>query len=208
DTIFDVASLTKVVATAPSILILAEEGKLRLVDPVVRYLPEFAAAGGERDKVTIEQLLTHRAGFPPDDPLDLYTGSPEEIFARKYREPLANPPGTKFVYSDIGYEVLGEVVRKVSGQSLDRFAAERIFVPLGMKNTTFHPLPPGEGRGEGRTRAEVARIAPTEQRQGRWMRGEVHDPRAYALGGVAGHAGLFSTAEDLAKYCEMILSGG
>ena len=208
DTIFDAASLTKVVATAPSILILAEEGKLRLVDPVVRYLPEFAAGGGDREKVTIEQLLTHRAGFPPDDPLELYTGTAEEIFARKYRQPLTNPPGSKFVYSDVGYEVLGEIVRKVSGQTLDRFAAERIFRPLGMKDTRFYPLPPGEGRGEGGAKAEVARIAPTEQREGRWMRGEVHDPRAYALGGVAGHAGLFSTADDLAKFCKMILAGG
>ncbi|HTD53670.1 MAG TPA: serine hydrolase, partial [Thermoanaerobaculia bacterium] len=208
DTIFDAASLTKVVATAPSILILAEEGKLRLVDPVVRYIPEFGDGGGDREKVTIEQLLTHRAGFPPDDPLELYTGTPEEIFARKYRQPLVNPPGSKFVYSDVGYEVLGEIVRKVSGQTLDRFAAEHVFRPLGMKDTAFHPLPPGEGRGEGRTRAGISRFAPTEQREGRWMRGEVHDPRAYALGGVAGHAGLFSTADDLAKFCEMILAGG
>ncbi len=208
DTIFDAASLTKVVATAPSILILAEEGKLRLVDPVVRYIPEFAAGGGDREKVTIEQLLTHRAGLPPDDPLELYTGTSEEIFARKYRQPLVNPPGAKFVYSDVGYEVLGEIVRKVSGQTLDRFAAEHIFRPLGMKDTAFHPLPPGEGRGEGRTRADVSRYAPTEQREGRWMRGEVHDPRAYAVGGVAGHAGMFSTANDLAKFCEMILAGG
>ncbi len=226
DTIFDAASLTKVVATAPSILILAEEGKLRLVDPVVRFLPEFAAGGGDREKVTIEQLLTHRAGFPPDDPLELYTGKPEEIFARKYRQPLVNPPGSKFVYSDVGYEVLGEIVRKVSGQTLDRFAAERIFRPLGMKDTRFHPLPPGEpvglrssphpaplpgGEGEvggGASRRDVSRMAPTEQREGRWMRGEVHDPRAYAVGGVAGHAGMFSTADDLAKFCEMILAGG
>ncbi|HYR45636.1 MAG TPA: exo-beta-N-acetylmuramidase NamZ domain-containing protein, partial [Thermoanaerobaculia bacterium] len=208
DTIFDAASLTKVVATAPSILILAEEGKLRLVDPVVRYIPEFAAGGTDREKVTLEELLTHRAGFLPDDPLELYTGTPEEIFARKYRQPLVNPPGSKFVYSDVGYEVLGEVVRKVSGQTLDRFAAEHIFRPVGMKDTRFYPLPPGEGRGEGRAKADVSRIAPTEQRDGRWMRGEVHDPRAYALGGVAGHAGMFTTADDLAKFCEMILAGG
>lgn len=201
DTIFDVASLTKVVATAPSILMLAEEGKLRLADPVVRYIPDFAAGGGERAKVTIEQLMTHRAGLPPDDPLDLYTGTPAEIFARKYRQPLASRPGTEFVYSDVGYEVLGEIVRVVSGKPLDRFAEERIFRPLGMRETGFRPAGSAPAGG-------VSRIAPTEQREGRWMRGEVHDPRAYAVGGVAGHAGLFSTADDLAKFCRMILGGG
>ena len=201
DTIFDVASLTKVVATAPSILILIEEGKLRLADPVTRYIPDFAAGGGDRSKITIEQLLTHRAGLAPDDPLDLYTGSPDEIFARKYRQPLASRPGVEFVYSDVGYEILGEIVRRVSGQPLDRFAQERIFRPLGMTETAFRPLATSRG-------LDVSRVAPTEQREGRWMRGEVHDPRAYAVGGVAGHAGLFSTADDLAKFCRMILGGG
>ncbi len=212
DTVFDVASLTKTVATAPSIMILVEEGKLLLSDPVVRHIPEFAPAGGDRAKVTIEHLLTHRAGLPPDDPLALYAGTPEEIFARKYQLPLKSAPGSQFVYSDVGYEVLGEVVRRVSGERLDHFAEEHIFRPLGMKDTVFIPLPPGEGR----VRAQPApphgipssRIAPTERRGDHWMRGEVHDPRAYALGGVAGHAGLFSTAADLAKFCRMILEGG
>ena len=212
DTIFDVASLTKTVATATSVMILVEEGKLALSDPVARHIPEFAAGGGERNKVTIEHLLTHRAGLPPDDPLDLYTGTPEEIFARKYRQPLTSPPGAQFVYSDVGYEVLEEVIRKVSGERLDRFAEERIFRPLGMKDTFFVPLPPVESRGGGqpapRLPTTVSRFAPTEKRDGRWMRGEVHDPRAYALGGVAGHAGLFSTASDLARFCRMILEGG
>ncbi|MEP6769609.1 MAG: exo-beta-N-acetylmuramidase NamZ domain-containing protein [Acidobacteriota bacterium] len=202
DTIFDIASLTKCVATAPSILILVEEGKVRLEDPVTRYIPEFAAGGGERSKVTVEQLLTHRAGFPPDDPIELYVGTPEAIFARKYREPLRSRPGSEFVYSDVGYEVLGEIVRRVSGRTLDRFAAERIFRPLGMNDTGFRPLSPG-GPPES-----PPRVAPTEQREGRWMRGEVHDPRAFALGGVAGHAGVFSTADDLAKFCRMIVNGG
>jgi uncharacterized protein YbbC (DUF1343 family)/CubicO group peptidase (beta-lactamase class C family) len=210
DTVYDVASLTKVVATATSVMILVEEGKLRLGDPVARYIPEFAAGGGERDKVTVEHLLTHRAGLPPDDPLELYTGAPEEIFARKFQLPLKSAPGEKFVYSDAGYEVLGELVRRVSGQRLDEFAAERVFRPLGMKNTVFLPLEHG---------IPASRIAPTEKflpseargaKEGgdHWMRGEVHDPRAFALGGVAGHAGLFSTADDLAKFCRMILGGG
>ncbi len=239
DTVFDVASLTKTVATATSVMILIEEGKLLLSDPVVKHIPEFAPEGGDRAKVTIEHLLTHRAGLLPDDPLDLYAGPPDEIFARKYRQPLRSTPGSQFVYSDIGYEVLGEVVRRVSGERLDRFAEERIFHPLVMKDTFFIPLPPaGEREGsplaslQSRPRPEVApreasgrqgrmrdqpsprlpvllsRVAPTERRGDHWMRGEVHDPRAYALGGVAGHAGLFSTAADLAKFCRMILEGG
>ncbi len=203
DTVFDIASLTKCVATAPSILILVEEGRIRLGDPVTRYIPEFAAGGGERSKVTVEQLLTHRAGFPPDDPIELYTGTPEEIFARKFREPLRSRPGSEFVYSDVGYEVLGEIVRRVSGERLDVFAEKRIFRPLGMADTEFRPL-----QRAGEYRIPSSRIAPTEQREGRSMRGEVHDPRAYAVGGVAGHAGVFSTADDLAKFCRMILGGG
>ena len=199
DTVFDVASLTKVVATAPAVLILVEEGKLRLGDPIVRYLPEIAPDGGDRARITVEELLIHRAGFPPDDPISLYTGSPDEIFARKAWEPLAQAPGKGFLYSDADYEVLGELVRRVSGESLDRFAAERIFRPLGMKDTAFLPLAAG---------TPPSRIAPTEQRDGHWMRGEVHDPRAFAVGGVAGHAGLFSTADDLARFCRMILGGG
>jgi uncharacterized protein YbbC (DUF1343 family)/CubicO group peptidase (beta-lactamase class C family) len=213
DTVFDVASLTKPVATATSVMILIEEGKLLLSDPVVRFIPEFAAGGGDRAKVTIEHLLTHRAGFPPDDPLELYNGTPDEIFARKYQQPLASVPGARFVYSDVGYEVLGEIVRRVSGERLDRFAEDHIFRPLGMTDTTFLPLSPRERdgvRGEPKEprRISANRIAPTEKRGDHWMRGEVHDPRAYAVGGVAGHAGLFSTAADLAKFCRMILDGG
>lgn len=203
DTVFDVASLTKTVATAPSVMLLVEDGKLQLADPVVRFIPEFAEPGTERARITVEQLLTHRAGFPPDDPLELYTGTQEEIFARKYRRPLESAPGSRFVYSDAGYEVLGELVRKVSGEPLDRFAAQRIFGPLGIKDTHFRPL-----AADSPAAVPRSRIAPTERREGRWMRGEVHDPRAYALGGVAGHAGLFSSAQDLAKFCRMILEGG
>ena len=201
DTVFDAASLTKPVATATSVMILVEEGKLRLSDPVVRHIPEFGAPESDRGRVTVEQLLTHRAGFPPDDPLSLYEGTPEEIFARKYAQPLEAAPGTRFTYSDVGYEVLGELVRRVSGKRLDAFAAERIFRPLGMRDTHFRPA-------GGVFPVPAARIAPTEKVGERWLRGEVHDPRARALGGVAGHAGLFSTADDLARYCRMILAGG
>ncbi len=148
DTVFDVASLTKTVATGTSVMILVEEGKLLLSDPVVKHIPEFAPERGDRAKVTIEHLLTHRAGLPPDDPLDLYAGTPDEIFARKYQQPLKSAPGSQFVYSDVGYEVLGELVRRVSGERLDRFAEEHIFRPLGMEDTTFLPLSPA-GEREG-----------------------------------------------------------
>ncbi len=216
DTIFDAASLTKPVATAASVMILIEEGKLNLADPVIRHIPEFGSEGTDRAKITIEQLLTHRAGFQPDDPLEIYKGTPEEIFARKYAQPLAALPGSRFIYSDVGYEVLGEVVRRVSGKRLDEFAAERIFRPLGMKDTHFRPIPifstfvgaalsAARGRGQA---PPLQRIAPTERREERSLRGEVHDPRAYALGGVSGHAGLFSTAADLARFCRMLLAGG
>jgi uncharacterized protein YbbC (DUF1343 family) len=213
DTVFDVASLTKPVVTATSVMILVERGKVALRDPVVRYIPEFAPDGGDRAKVTVEQLLTHRAGLPPDDPIDLYTGSPAEIFERKYREPLEAPPGTRFRYSDVGYEVLGSLVERVSGEPLDRFAEEKIFRPLGMKESHFRAVATSRFLGEKMdladpSRPPLSRIAPTERRDDRWMRGEVHDPRAYALGGVAGHAGLFSTADDLSRYCRMILGGG
>jgi uncharacterized protein YbbC (DUF1343 family)/CubicO group peptidase (beta-lactamase class C family) len=200
DTVFDLASLTKVVATATSVMTLVERGAVRLQDPVVKYLPDFGREGG-REKVTVEQLLTHRAGLAPDDPMGLYTGTPAEIFRRKYATALAQAPGSRFVYSDAGYEVLGEVVRVVSKRSLDRYAAEEVFAPLGMTETGFRPL-------GSQQPVPVSRVAPTEKVDGRILRGEVHDPRARALGGVAGHAGLFSTADDLARYCSAILGGG
>jgi len=212
DTIFDLASLTKVVATATSIMILVERGKLRLNDPLSNYIPEIKGEG--RERITLELLLTHRAGYAPDfDLRDRWSGYDEAI-KRLVPEPLRNPPGAKFVYSDINYIALGEVVHRVSGLTLDEFARRNIFVPLGMRNTGFRP------------RARLRRrTAPTEKQRGqlsylgdtpdnsavnndKWLRGEVHDPTSYRMGGVAGHAGLFSTADDLAIYCQMILNGG
>jgi uncharacterized protein YbbC (DUF1343 family)/CubicO group peptidase (beta-lactamase class C family) len=212
DTIFDLASLTKVVATTTSIMILVERGKLRLSDPVSLHLPELKGEG--RDRITIEQLLTHVSGYAPDfDLRERWTGYDEAI-KRLVKEPLRNPPGSRFIYSDIGFIALGEVVARVSGMPLDQFAQKNIFGPLGMQNTGFRPSP-----------ALRARIAPTEKRRGQlsylgdtginagaegevWLRGEVHDPTSYRMNGVAGHAGLFSTANDLAIYCQMILNGG
>ncbi|HEU4795667.1 MAG TPA: serine hydrolase, partial [Pyrinomonadaceae bacterium] len=212
DTIFDVASLTKVVATATSIMILVERGKVRLHDPVSVYIPELKGEG--RENITIEQLLIHRSGYAPDfDLRERWTGYDEAI-KRLIKEPLRNPPGTRFIYSDIGFIALGEVVKRVSGMPLDRFAKQNIFVPLRMRDTGFSPAA-----------ALRARIAPTEKRRGQlsylgdtptdlgaegdaWLRGQVHDPTSYRMNGVAGHAGLFSTAQDLALYAQMILNGG
>ncbi|HEX8709592.1 MAG TPA: exo-beta-N-acetylmuramidase NamZ domain-containing protein [Pyrinomonadaceae bacterium] len=211
DTIFDLASLTKIVATATSILILVERGQLRLSDPLIRYLPELKGEGVEQ--ITIEQLLTHRSGYGPDFILKEQWSGYDEAIKRLYVEPLRYPPGNGFIYSDISYIALGEVVRRISGQQLDEFARKNIFEPLGMRETMFRPPP-----------ALTPRIAPTETRRAtsthlggrpsnlpadeRWLRGEVHDPTSFRMGGVAGHAGLFSTADDLAVYCQMILNGG
>ena len=213
DTIFDCASLTKIVATATSIMILVERGQVRLNDNLVRYIPEVRGDG--REQITIEQLLTHRSGFAPDfDLSEQWTGY-DEAMKRLATERLRNPPGARFVYSDINFIALGEVVRRVSGQSLDEFAKRSIYEPLGMHDTGFRP--PASLR---------ARIAPTEKRRAQaaylggraetvggaegdqWLRGEVHDPTSFRMGGVAGHAGLFSTADDLAIFCQMILNGG
>lgn len=199
DTVFDVASLTKVVATAASLMILVEHGKVSLADPVAAYIPEFGRFGKER--VTVEQLLTHRAGLPPDNEIADYVGVTVNPLALIYDLRPVYDPGARFVYSDVGYIVAAEIVRRVSGKNIAEFAAQNIFVPLGMKDTGFIPL-------EKRTPMPASRIAPTEMREGRWMRGEVHDPRAYEMRGVAGHAGLFSTASDLAVFCQMVLNRG
>ncbi|HLG13923.1 MAG TPA: exo-beta-N-acetylmuramidase NamZ domain-containing protein [Blastocatellia bacterium] len=213
DTIFDLASLTKVVATATSLMILVERGKISLPDPVALYIPEFGKFGKER--VTIEQLLTHRAGLPPDNEIADYVGVSINPLEKIYELHPSYEPGTRFVYSDVGYIVAAEIIRRVSGKPLDQFAHENIFAPLGVKDTGFltggredSQTPRWTVAASPRPRVSASRIAPTEIREGRWMRGEVHDPRAYELGGVAGHAGLFSTADDLATFCQMILNKG
>ena len=217
DTVFDVASLTKVVATSTSAMILVERGKLRLSDPVSRYIPELKGEG--RERITVEHLLTHRSGYAPDFDLSDQWEGREEMLKRLHVEPLRNAPGARFVYSDIGMIVLGEIIHRVSGEPLDAFARKNIFVPLGMQDTGFRRI--GVGNASGVT---VGRIAPTESVRGMksylggtgdastsaetMLRGQVHDPTANRMGGVAGHAGLFSTADDLAVYCQMIMNGG
>lgn len=206
ETIFDLASLTKVVATATSVMILVERGKIRLGDPVSRYIPEFGEMG--KKNITVEQLLTHRSGLIADNAIEDYHHGVEKAWENIWKLAPIAEVGSKFIYSDVNFEVLGELVRRISGKPLDQFAAENIYRPLGMKDTGFVPA-----------KALQSRIAPTEKfydaerignpsASNEIKRGIVHDPRAYLLGGVAGHAGLFSTADDLARYCQMILNHG
>ncbi len=195
DTVFDMASLTKPVATATSVMILVEQGKLRLCDRVAQHVPEFGRNG--KEEITVFQLLTHQGGLIPDNALADYEDGPDKAWERIFALGPRVPPGSEFKYTDVGYMVLGELVRRVSGRNVHEFSQEHIFGPLGMTETGYLPGEPLR-----------VRAAPTEKRDGQWMRGEVHDPRAYLLGGIAGHAGLFSTAEDLAVYAQMMLGSG
>ena len=196
DTIFDLASLTKVIATTTAVMQLVEQGKVRLNDPVAKYLPEFAQNG--KDDVTIRQLLTHYSGLAPD--LDLKTPweGKDTAYRMAFAETPQDPPGSRFSYSDINFIMLGALVERVSGESLDEYCERHIFLPLKMMHTRF--LPPAAWR---------AKIAPTQYDENEHMlRGVVHDPTARRMGGVAGHAGLFSTADDLAKFAQTLLNGG
>ncbi|MEX2671589.1 MAG: serine hydrolase domain-containing protein [Phycisphaeraceae bacterium] len=194
DTIFDLASLSKVFS-ATAVMMLVDRGEVDVHAPVATYLPAFASNG--KEAITVEQLLLHRGGLAPANPLSDFEDGAEAGLALIYNRGPRWEPGSRFAYTDVGYIVLGQLVEAVDGRPLDQFTHEEIFKPLGMQATAY--VPPEDWR---------QRIAPTQQRAGRWMRGEVHDPRAYALGGVAGHAGLFSTTEDLARFCQMILNGG
>jgi len=195
DTIFDLASLTKCIATATAIMKLVEQGRIRLGDSVATYLPDFAQ-NGKKD-ITIRDLLTHYSGMPPDLDLKSAWSGREMAYEMAMSEKPINPPGSQFVYSDINFETLGFLVEKITGQTLNEFASANIFVPLGMNHTRF--LPPREWE---------PRIAPTQyDEQGQMLRGVVHDPTARRMGGVAGHAGLFSTADDMALFAEDLLSG-
>ena len=195
ETIFDLASLTKCVATTTSIMKLVEKGRVRLNDPVSAFLPQFAQNG--KQDITLRELLTHYSGLASDlDLKDPWTGR-DTAFAMAMAQRPINPPGSRFVYSDINFEVLGYIVEKVSGQPLDQFAEKNIFQPLGMRHSRFRP--PEDW---------LPRIAPTEyDEHGKMLRGVVHDPTARRMGGVAGHAGLFSTVDDLALFAQDLLSG-
>ena len=195
DTVFDLASLTKPVATAASLMVLVDLGKVELDAPAARYVPELAAHG--KATITIRQLLTHVSGLPSETPVGDYEHGRTEAWKHVLQLKAKAEPGDRFIYSDVGYLVLEEVVRRVSGGSLATFAEANLYRPLDLADTGF--LPTTERR---------PRIAPTEQRGGEWMRGQVHDPRAFRLGGVAGHAGLFGTAADLARFARMVLGRG
>ncbi|MDD3650050.1 serine hydrolase [Immundisolibacter sp.] len=197
DTIFDLASLTKVLATTTAIMQLIEAGRITLDDPLARYWPAFGQGG--KAGITVRQLLTHSSGLRPD--LDLsrsWSGAAAALaLALVEQERPRAAPGTRVVYSDINFIALGELVRRVSGEPLDVYAARHIFGPLGMRDTGFAPPP-----------AARSRIAPTDVQQGILRWGEVQDPTAYRMQGVAGHAGLFGSADDLARFAQMLLGGG
>jgi uncharacterized protein YbbC (DUF1343 family) len=195
DTVYDLASLTKPLATAMSVMVLVEQERVALDDPASKYVPELAAPG--KDPITVRELLIHTSGLAVETPYADYALGFDEAIRRIAAYPRKNDPGAQYRYSDLGFIVLGELVRRVSGESLDVFAREHVFGPLGMRETGF--LPPPELK---------ARAALTEPREGVWMRGVVHDPRAYLLGGVSGHAGLFSTAQDLSTLAQTLLGEG
>lgn len=195
DTIFDLASLSKPVGCATSAMVLIERGLVDPHAPAAQYLPEFGKHG--KEKITVAQLLLHQGGLIPDNALSDYRDGPVLSWERICNLKPQSAPGTAFKYTDVGYIVLGKLVEKVSGESLDAFARRNVFEPSGMTSTAYNPPDDWD-----------AKTAPTQQREGRWMVGEVHDPRAYLMGGVAGHAGLFGTADDIGRYCRMLLNGG
>jgi len=197
ETIYDLASLTKVVGTTTAVMLLYDEGRIDLDAPVREYLPEFA--GGGRDSVTVRELLEHRSGLPADRDLWRHARNPIEARAEVLDVPLVCHPGDCYIYSDLGAIVLGLAVERITGLGLDVYLHERVFAPLGMTHTFFRPAD-----------SLRKRVAPTARTAdgGQMVRGVVHDENASALGGVAGHAGLFSTAGDLAIFAQMLLNGG
>ncbi len=196
-TIYDIASLSKVVGTTTAIMILFDEKKIDLDAPVLRYLPAFS--GGAKDQVTVRDLLTHRSGLPAGRDLWRRARSPQDARDMVLATTLSYAPNQGYIYSDLGADVLGMIVEAVSGERLDSFLGRRVFGPLGMNDTFYRPAD-----------SVRYRTAPTEVTppRGYPLKGEVHDENAYALGGIAGHAGLFSTAADLSIFAQMMLNGG
>ena len=195
DTIFDIASLTKPLGTTLAVMSLVERGHVKLDAPLGRYLKEFR--GRAHELVTVRRLLTHSAGLPAIPPAGSVSPGFPKAATLLAKLPFDYPPGSSFQYSDTGFILLGEMVRRVSGEPLDRYLDQHVFKPLGLRDTGFNP--------SGRVRD---RVAPTEFANGHLLVGEAHDPRARVLGGVAGHAGMFSTAWDLARICRMLVDGG
>jgi CubicO group peptidase (beta-lactamase class C family) len=202
DTIYDAASLTKPVVTTTLVAMQVEAGRIGLDLPVARYVPEWNDGPNAdwRKAVTVRNLLTHSSGLPAHKDYFLTLHSKREFIAAICKEPLEYAPGTKTVYSDLGFILLGEILERATGKSVDQLAHEQIFAPLDLGDTMFNP-----------PKNLLGRIAPTEIDaifRKRLVQGEVHDENAFALGGVAGHAGLFTTAGDLAVFCQMLLNGG
>lgn len=202
ETIYDVASLTKPVVTATLIAMLEEAGQLHIDEPLSQYLPVWGLGPNAdwRARVTVRHLLTHTSGLPPHRDYFETVKKRLAIVTHALAEPLTYEPGTQSLYSDLGFIVLGEIIEELTGKPLAVLARERIFAPLGMTSSTFNP-----------PKSLLARIAPTEKDttfRKRQLHGEVHDENAWAMGGVAGHAGLFSTAPNLAVFCQMLLNGG
>jgi CubicO group peptidase (beta-lactamase class C family) len=197
DTLYDLASLTKAVATTMVTMILVDEGRLELDAPLSKWLPEFTDP--PRNRVRVRDLLAHSAGFPAWAPLYKAVAGRDELVAAASRTELMSEPGTRSLYSDIGFIVLGSILEQETGADLDVLAARYLFDPLRMSNTQFRP-----------SRSMMGRIAPTGDSpwRRRFVHGEVHDENAYRMGGVAGHAGLFSTAPDLARLAEALLRRG
>ena len=196
-TIWDLASLTKVIGTTTALMQLWADHRVDLDAPVQRYLPEFV--GPHKELVTVRHLLTHSSGLPGWRPLYKEATSPAEALRLLYQTPLDTLPGVRMVYSDLGAMLLGKIVERVSGEPLDVYLRRHVFAPLGMTSTMFKP-----------PKRLLPRIAPTERDpwRGRLVHGEVHDENAYFLGGVSGHAGLFSDAADLSRFARMYLEGG
>lgn len=195
DTVFDLASITKPVATATAVMHLFQEGKVDLDQPVSNYLPEFTGHG--KESILVSELLLHTGGLIPDNSLKDYQQGTQVAWEKICNLKMTANRGERFMYSDVGFIVLGKLVEKVSGLNLNQFTRQKIYAPLGMNETGFLPA------------AELKRrAAATEKREGQWMRGEVHDPRAYLMDGIAGHAGLFSTARDLATFGQSMLYRG
>lgn len=195
DTIFDMASLTKVIATTTAVMQLEEQGRIRMNDPVVKYIPEFGQNG--KGDIAVRDLLTHYSGFAPDIDLTPDFNSREAAYSLAFAATPVAPPETQYIYSDTNFIVLAALVERITGMTLDAYCAQNIFTPLGMAHTRF--LPPADW---------IPQIAPTQYDENNHMlRGVVHDPRSRRMGGVAGHAGLFSTADDLSKFAQALLDG-
>jgi serine-type D-Ala-D-Ala carboxypeptidase len=208
DTLFDLASVTKAVATTTMAMILYERGLLELEAPVSGTIPEFLTGDERRGAVTFRMLLAHSSGLPAYEKLFLKTRSLDELLDAAFTTPLTADPGTHAEYSDIGFIILGVALERIAAEPLNAFCQREIFGPLGMSSTTFNPpqqirknIPPSADERENAAN-------PRSTFRNRIVQGEVQDENAFVLGGVAGHAGLFSTAQDVARFGQMMLSGG